>query len=593
MTGTSFGQALGTLIRRKRKAAGLTQVQLAEDAYGDVGKTRRISELENGTVANPHLKTIDPIIVTLKITDAELEECAASAAYKPDEDLDRAYREARNLIDAVAKQFEHAQPSATLAELDKFLRGKAKEWLELRSRLQAIDLADKNVAALRTAATEALSKGEFDSVEQLLFEAEERFQKTETLKEVQKHAELRIARGDTYLLRGDTQRALTLYVEAAEFFRPFDLGAMEDVLNDLCHRTYEVARRSLEPTYPLVLGLLDVLATVPTVQSDGQKKSAVSYRKSLVLRNVAEQSQGKVAQEALEQAVLNARDAWSGQADKTSNIAMQVNLSLSNCLFQQGKATNDVGKIREAVSILRKTKAVLEQSPASFDLLDYACNSLGVALLALLSIDTSINKEDVLKEALTAFSMAVKASEERSNIETWGGAKINVGNLLADCARAESTTPEDRVFLRVRAVCEYASACEVHPFLAFHEQFAFAQYQLGEVLFELAKSTPRGLAEPYLSRSMNAFYTASTVWDEERAPSRWASINLRLGRGFMWHAEMEEVDTALSDYEKALEHLNIALPIFEEDNSASELDACKHAIARATAGLSAAQIKTP
>lgn len=60
MTGASFGQALGALIRRKRKAAGLTQVQLAEDAYGDGGKTRRISELENGTVANPHLKTIDP-----------------------------------------------------------------------------------------------------------------------------------------------------------------------------------------------------------------------------------------------------------------------------------------------------------------------------------------------------------------------------------------------------------------------------------------------------------------------------------------------------------------------------------------------------
>ncbi|WP_334150067.1 helix-turn-helix domain-containing protein [Hyphomicrobium sp.] len=593
MTGASFGQALGMLIRRKRKAAGLTQVQLAEDAYGDAGKTRRISELENGTVANPHLKTIDPIIVTLKITDAELEECAASVAFKPDEDLDRAYREARNLIDAVAKQFEHAQPSATLAELDEFLRGKAKEWSELRARLQAIDLADKNVAALRTAAAEALSKGEFDSVEQLLFEAEERFQKSETLQEVRKHAQLRIARADTYLLRGNPQRAMELYVEAAEFFRPFDLGAMEEVLNDLSHRAYEVTRRSLEPNFSLVLGLLDVLATVPTVQSDGHKKNALSYRKSLVLRNVAERSRGKAAQEALEQAILSARDALSGQTDKTSNTAVQANLSLSNCLVQQGEATNDASKIREAVSILRETKGVLEHSPRSFELLDHTCNSLGAALLALLSTDASISKEEILKEALATFSTAVKASEEVSNIEIWHVAKINVGSLLADFARVESNTPEDRIFLRVRAVCEFASACEVHPFLAFHEQFAFAQYQLGEVLFELAKSTPRGLAEAYLSRSMDAFYAASKVWDAERAPSRWASINLRLGRGFMWHAELDEVSTALSYYENALEHLNIALPIFEEDNSVSEVDACKRAIARATAGLSAAQTKTP
>lgn len=55
---------------------------------------------------------------------------------------------------------------------------------------------------------------------------------------------------------------------------------------------------------------------------------------------------------------------------------------------------------------------------------------------------------------------------------------------------------------------------------------------------------------------------------------------------------MKGVDAALSDYEKAVEHLNIALPIFEEGNSASELDACKRAIAQATAALSTARTKT-
>jgi transcriptional regulator with XRE-family HTH domain len=66
----TFGQALGALILQKRRAAGLTQTQLAEDAFQTTAKTRRISELENGTVANPHPKTIDPIISTLKISDA-------------------------------------------------------------------------------------------------------------------------------------------------------------------------------------------------------------------------------------------------------------------------------------------------------------------------------------------------------------------------------------------------------------------------------------------------------------------------------------------------------------------------------------------
>jgi len=115
MQSRSFGMALGNLIYQKRKASGLTQMQLAEDAFGTPAKTRRISELENGTVANPHPKTIDPIISTLKISEAEIEECAKETNFKPDRDLDRAYREARNLIEAIAKQFEHSTPTASFA----------------------------------------------------------------------------------------------------------------------------------------------------------------------------------------------------------------------------------------------------------------------------------------------------------------------------------------------------------------------------------------------------------------------------------------------------------------------------------------------
>lgn len=65
----SFGAALGALIKQKRTILGLTQLQLSEDAYQSPSKVRRISELESGTVANPHPKTIDPLIVALKISD--------------------------------------------------------------------------------------------------------------------------------------------------------------------------------------------------------------------------------------------------------------------------------------------------------------------------------------------------------------------------------------------------------------------------------------------------------------------------------------------------------------------------------------------
>lgn len=73
MNKNSFGTLLGQLIYTKRKAHGLTQLQLAEDAFVTAVKTRRVSEPESGQVANPHAKKIDRIIVTLGIGEAELE----------------------------------------------------------------------------------------------------------------------------------------------------------------------------------------------------------------------------------------------------------------------------------------------------------------------------------------------------------------------------------------------------------------------------------------------------------------------------------------------------------------------------------------
>jgi transcriptional regulator with XRE-family HTH domain len=194
MSGHTFGQRLGKLIFRKRKSMGLTQTQLAEDAYGTASNTRRISELENGTVANPHPKTIDPIINVLGISDVELEQCATESHSIPDADLDRAYREARNLIDAIAKQFEHSNPAASLSELDEFLRAKAKEWTSLRERIVSLEADDESIKALTKAASEALAEGRLDEVETLLSRAEDSYQHDRTLIELRKLAGLRVAR---------------------------------------------------------------------------------------------------------------------------------------------------------------------------------------------------------------------------------------------------------------------------------------------------------------------------------------------------------------------------------------------------------------
>ncbi len=155
MSENTFGSLLGQLVHSKRQILGLTQMQLAEDAYGSAGKTRRISELESGKVANPHPKTIDPIIVTLDITEEDLAQCMAKSNSQPNVSLELAYTEARSLVD-----------------LEVFLTAKAQELVELKNKFQAIDGSGEEISNLRHDAFAALSAGDYAAVDELLKKAE-------------------------------------------------------------------------------------------------------------------------------------------------------------------------------------------------------------------------------------------------------------------------------------------------------------------------------------------------------------------------------------------------------------------------------------
>jgi ribosome-binding protein aMBF1 (putative translation factor) len=63
----TFGQAFGELVRTKRGQEGLTQKELAIQAFDDESKVRRINDLETGAVNRPHAKTVDALVVALAI----------------------------------------------------------------------------------------------------------------------------------------------------------------------------------------------------------------------------------------------------------------------------------------------------------------------------------------------------------------------------------------------------------------------------------------------------------------------------------------------------------------------------------------------
>jgi transcriptional regulator with XRE-family HTH domain len=588
MTQRTFGHALGELIFQKRMAAGLSQLQLSEDAFGSAAKTRRISELETGSVAQPHLKTINPIINALGITDAEIEACAKQAVEAIDPDLDRAFREARNLLDALAAQFEHARPEATLPELDDFLRAKAREWRSLRDRISEIEGLDEIISALKVEAAEALANGEFERVDEVLALAEQQHQESRTLKEVRSQALIRISRGDAALLGEKLDVALQHYNAAVQFFAPFDEHEMVAVAQHLAARVYEDSRRSLNPTFSVASGVLVPVWKTQTVEQDDRLRAAIAYRLGLIFRNHYLSRFG--SPDHLDDALKYSRHSveYDGVGDDLfGTICMKI--GLANCLVDKSKRDDDHEAIHESIELLRAIQADIEGSREGKELLAHVCNSLGSALLTSRRWNDDKADDSILEAAFQAFIQTVAASEASSDAETWGAAKANIGGVLAEQSKAADLQPFQRAFLKIRAIAEFSSALETFPEVAFPYKYADTHQNLARVLVDYATTDAGPLTEFYLFRSLQSFEAAAVIYNREIHLLKWVELQNLIGAVILFHARMEGVQTQEHDYARALEAYKAAHDASLGHVSEAETAACRAIIEQIQSEMAAYQ----
>ncbi|MEO0913808.1 MAG: helix-turn-helix transcriptional regulator, partial [Pseudomonadota bacterium] len=220
---SSFGVRFGQLVRTKRGIEGWTQQQLAVEAFGDEAKKARISELESGKIANPHQATVDALVVALRITPEEVAECRgerAAPALPPD------------LLKYLASQFDQDHPKGSEAELAGFLEEKAKDYREMRARLDALQATDIRLDNVMPRVKGALEAGRFDLADELLAEAEELHLQERALEPVRQQAAFRVERGNAALLKGDVEQAAERFREGAEILGPFAAEEAGGVAND-------------------------------------------------------------------------------------------------------------------------------------------------------------------------------------------------------------------------------------------------------------------------------------------------------------------------------------------------------------------------
>jgi len=221
----SFGERFGHLVRRYREAQGLSSGELAIEAFNDEARRSRISELENGKVSRPQARTIDALRIALAIPQEEID-----ALHKPSLSDRILIAEIRaemdlatdGLLEGLALRFGIDNPDAPRAELGKFLKEKAREWKNFKTRLASVTKLDARLSNQMAAAEDAIGRGNFDEAEDILSAAEEIQQQERTLAEVRKQSQIRVARADAALFKGDLGVALTHFDTAAGMFDPFD-----------------------------------------------------------------------------------------------------------------------------------------------------------------------------------------------------------------------------------------------------------------------------------------------------------------------------------------------------------------------------------
>lgn len=578
----TFGQLLGEIILQKRKTLGLTQIQLSEDAYESVAKVRRISELENGKTSNPHPKTIDPLIVTLGISEQEIEECARLAIRPPDPDLTVAFTDAENLLRRVANSFELINPEVSLDELNEFLVAKAKEYIALKEKIKELSAEVPLNEHFWSDVSEKLNSGDFDMVDDLLGQAEELLQNTQTLESIRKQAEIRIARGDSKFLQGKLEECYTLYNDASFFFKPFDQHAMADMFSELARRIYEGGRRSIAPSFWIAQKLLITALTEVDKNSENELIHAdLNYCLSLVLRNQAAGLKTSEATDLLRSSVSHAREAVRIFANIKGEKKLQgAQVSLGTNLLSLAKHTGKIEDFDAAIEVLETANQALSSQHGMSVIRGHAANNLGAAILGRDKYTAEIMADESLEQARSAFMSAINASEISLDREVWSGANANLGKILFDQSRNLDPKSDSAQFLRTVAMSRFLASIEFFPSTRFPVQFAESHFMLAEVLYEHGLYSEDDLFEMYFARAIQSFEQVLEIISREVDPGRWAYIQCRLGGVFGNHAMYGDVDSKKFDLTTAISYFEAGQSVFFEIDDSERVASCEENLER-------------
>ncbi|WP_316015884.1 tetratricopeptide repeat protein [Roseobacter sp. HKCCA0434] len=437
----------------------------------------------------------------------------AEIARRVDEIFNTVVGAPREFLENIAQRFGHDNPDAPLPDLQRFLKDKAAEYRELKTRFAALAEADGRIANLMAAAEDAIARGDFAEADVRLSDAEEMQVQEHALAPIRKLADLREQRGRAALLAGDADKALVHFQEACDPFDALDVMEGWERRAVFAQALYDSGARYGGTGLAGTILLLRKNLTVVTRGGSANFWAGTLNNLGIALEAQGTRTGGSAGTDLLGQAVAAYRAALEVRTREAHPVdwAMTQN-NLGNALYQQGTRT---------------------------------AGSAGA---------------DLLGRAVAAHRAALEVRTREAHPVDWAGTQNNLGNALYQ--QGTRTAGSAGADLLGKAVAAYRAALEIFTREAHPVQWAITQNNLGGALYQQGIRTDGSAGADLFGQSVAAYRASLEVRTREAHPVQWAMTQKNLGLLYECWSEIE-TEHSTSHLRSALSAVDLSLEIYD------------------------------
>lgn len=526
---TTFGKAIGELIRTKRNVAGFSQLELALQAYEDETKVRRIVDIEKGYVARPQMKTLLPLIETLSITQPQIAACHKYPTLSISDREKLGLTE--TLVENLAEQFGIEFPNRDYQQLMSFLTDKAMEWRQLVDRFQLLIDQDEKLNEELERAKAAIDQAKFDGADSILSKCEESVRRDRVMVEVGRLSDIRALRGSAKLLSGDIEVAFNHFYRAAEFFSSVE-------------RNQQAAR---------------LMQYQDQLHWHGRRfgKKALKYSINLSLK----------AKEILNDV---------GTDIEKAECEMAIGLSRA---FHGMRSSDEIG-----LRLISKAVVNLDTAIEKFDscgILTKWCDATNNKAVALRFLGTRTNGaagDQILRDAIAAYSSLVPIFEENTDEAGLARVRANLSSAQTELGRRDLPLDE-RLRLFEASEANGIEAANHYKSIDHVEYRSIALNNAGNAQTEYGFLLKGQAAVAQLFKAISTYTEANPDELKAKMPYSWALTQESVGLVYERLSE-EDPGNSFKHLENAQVALKGALDIYLEDVDGFYADKCSESLFR-------------